>query len=49
MDIKDDMRIISLLLRSKKRVEVLKSLEFEDKIGALKALIDFHKLLIDSI
>ena len=24
-------------------------LEFEDKIGALKALIDFHKLLIDSI
>ena len=32
MDIKDDMRIISLLLRSKKRVEVLKSLEFEDKI-----------------
>jgi len=32
MDMKDDMRIISLLLRSKKRVEVLKSLEFEDKI-----------------
>ena len=32
MDIKDDMRIISLLLRSKKRVEVLQSLEFEDKI-----------------
>ena len=32
MDIIDDMRIISLLLRSKKRVEVLKSLEFEDKI-----------------
>ena len=32
MKIKDDMRIISLLLRSKKRVEVLKSLEFEDKI-----------------
>ncbi|MBQ9025073.1 MAG: winged helix-turn-helix transcriptional regulator [Methanobrevibacter sp.] len=32
MDMKDDMRVISLLLRSKKRVEVLKSLEFEDKI-----------------
>lgn len=32
MEIKEDMRIISLLLRSKKRVEVLKSLEFEDKI-----------------
>jgi predicted transcriptional regulator len=32
MEIKDDMRIISLLLRSKKRVEVLKSLEFEEKI-----------------
>ncbi len=24
-------------------------LEFEDKLGALKALIDFHKLIIDSI
>ncbi|MCR5027327.1 MAG: ArsR family transcriptional regulator [Methanobrevibacter sp.] len=32
MEIKDDMRMISLLLRSKRRVEVLKSLEFEDKI-----------------
>ena len=32
MENKDDMRIISLLLRSKKRIEVLKSLEFEDKI-----------------
>lgn len=32
MDNKVDMRIISLLIRSKRRVEVLKSLEFEDKI-----------------
>lgn len=32
MEIKDDMSIISLLLRSKKRIEVLKSLEFEEKI-----------------
>ena len=32
MEKKDDMRIISLLLRSKRRIEVLKSLESEDKI-----------------
>ena len=32
MEKKDDMRIISLLVRSKRRIEVLKSLEFEDKI-----------------
>lgn len=32
MEKKDDMRIISLLLRSKRRIEVLKSLEFEEKI-----------------
>ena len=32
MDEKDDMRVISLLARSKKRVKVLKSLENEDKI-----------------
>ena len=29
---KDDMSIISLLARSKKRIKVLKSLEKEDKI-----------------
>ncbi|MBR2558690.1 MAG: winged helix-turn-helix transcriptional regulator [Methanobrevibacter sp.] len=29
---KDDMRIISLLARSKRRIKVLKSLENEDKI-----------------
>ena len=32
MNGKDDMSIISLLARSKKRIEVLKSLENEDKI-----------------
>ena len=32
MNKKDDMSIISLLARSKKRKEVLKSLETEDKI-----------------
>ena len=32
MEKKDDMRIISLLLRSKRRIEVLKSLESGDKI-----------------
>lgn len=32
MDTKDDMRIISLLARSKNRVKVLKTLEMEDNI-----------------
>ena len=32
MSKKDDMSIISLLARSKKRINVLKSLEKEDKI-----------------
>ena len=32
MSTKDDMSIVSLLARSKKRIEVLKSLEKENKI-----------------
>ena len=32
MSKKDDMSIVSLLVRSKKRIKVLKSLEKEDKI-----------------
>ena len=33
---KDDMSIISLLARSKKRINVLKSLEKEDSVKVLK-------------
>ena len=38
MSKKDDMSIISLLARSKKRIKVLKTLENEDKIRSLDFL-----------